>query len=131
MSQLNIVLRRSAAMLKPSPKSSGTSAENHKCVPFSCQQFQLALHILVTIQKSVVWEALTVQHSQNNNIHQYHRSGNLQSKCYVCSKPHAQSQIPIIRTQAARRIGKIFVTTEMTPDDLDLQGASWMCHNFL
>lgn len=75
-------------------------------------------------------EVLTVQHSQNNNIYRYHRSSNLQSKCYVCSKPHAQSQIPIIRSQAGGRLGKIFATTEMPPDDLDLWGGPWMCHNF-
>lgn len=49
MSQLNILLRWSAAVLKPRPKSSCTSAKNHKCVPFSCQQFQLAPHISITI----------------------------------------------------------------------------------
>lgn len=51
MSQLNILLRWSAGVLKSSPKSSCASAKNHKCVPFSCLQLQPALHISTTIHR--------------------------------------------------------------------------------
>jgi len=59
------------------------------------------------MQKSVAWEVLTMQHSQNNNIYQHHRFSKLHREWYFFCNPHTPYQILTIRTQARRRSGKI------------------------